>query len=134
MYFNEEKMHKKPIKVVEICRVVFQEDGHVHNRQVAQAKQHGQNAPIAQEGREEQQAQEVVLRRSTRVSKALDCYVPSLDNVMLTNCEEPSCYDEAMFKDDKLKWETSMQSKMDLLHKNSTWELVNLSGGKMAFP
>ena len=38
VFFNEEKMHKKPIKIVEIYRVVFQEDGHVHSRQVAQAK------------------------------------------------------------------------------------------------
>ena len=90
--------------------MVFQEDGQVHNRQVAQAKQHGQNAPIAQEGREEQQVQEaqLVLRRSTRVSTAPDRYVSSLDYVMLTDCEEPSCYEEAMLKDDKLKWERAM--------------------------
>ena len=53
VFFNEEKMHKKPIKTVEICRVVFQEDGKVHNRNVAQAN--GQNAPMVQDGREEQQ-------------------------------------------------------------------------------
>ena len=41
MYFNEVNMHTKPIKIVEIYRVVFQEGGHVHNRQVAQAEQHG---------------------------------------------------------------------------------------------
>ena len=34
--------------------IVFQEDGQVHNRQVAQDEQHGQNAPMVQEGREEQ--------------------------------------------------------------------------------
>ena len=51
VFFNEEKMHKKPIKTVEIRRVVFQEDGQVHNRQVAQAN--GQNAPMVQDGREE---------------------------------------------------------------------------------
>ena len=54
VFFNVDKMHKKPIKTVEICRVVFQEDGKVHNRQVAQDEQHGQNAPMVQEGREEQ--------------------------------------------------------------------------------
>ena len=54
VYFNEEKMHKKPIKIVEICKEVSQEDGHVHNRQVAQAKHHGQNAPIIQKARVEQ--------------------------------------------------------------------------------
>ena len=54
VYFNEENMHTKPIKIVEICIVVFQENGHVHNKQVSQTKQHGQNAPNVQEGREEQ--------------------------------------------------------------------------------
>ena len=58
MFFNEEKMHKKPIKIVKIHGVVFQEDGQVHNRQVSQAKQQGKNAPIVQEGREKQQVQE----------------------------------------------------------------------------
>ena len=27
VYFNEDKMHKRPIKTVEIRKVVFQEDG-----------------------------------------------------------------------------------------------------------
>ena len=48
VYFNEDKMHKRPIKTVDIRRVVFQEDGQVHNRQIA-------NAPVARERREEQQ-------------------------------------------------------------------------------
>ena len=48
VYFNEDKIHKRPIKIVEIRRVVFQEDGQVHNRQLA-------NAPVACEVREEQQ-------------------------------------------------------------------------------
>ena len=65
-----------------------------------------------------------MLRRSTRESRAPERYVPSLDYVMLTDCEEPSCYQEAMLRDDKLKWERAMQLEMDLLHKNATWDLV----------
>ena len=53
---------------------------------------------------------------------------------MLIDCEEPSCYEEAMLKDDKLKWERAMQSEMDSLHKKSTWELVHLPDGKRALP
>ena len=89
VFFNEENMHKKPIKIVEIRRVVFQEDGHVYNRQVVQVEQHGKNAPIVQKGREEQHVQEAhhVLRRFARVSKALDCYVLSLDYFMLIDCK-----------------------------------------------
>ena len=30
VFFNEEKMHNKPIKIVEVRRVIFQDDGHVH--------------------------------------------------------------------------------------------------------
>ena len=53
---------------------------------------------------------------------------------MLTDCEEPSCYEEAMLKDDKRKWERAMKSEMDSLHKNSTWELVHLCNGKRKLP
>ena len=57
VFFNEEKMHKKPVHIVDIRRVVFQEDGQVHNRQVAQGagQQQQQNAPIVQAGEVEQQ-------------------------------------------------------------------------------
>ena len=34
VFFNEKKMHKKPVQTVEICKVVFQEGEQVHNRQV----------------------------------------------------------------------------------------------------
>ena len=63
----------------------------------------GQNAPQVQKEREEQQVQEdqLMLRRSTRQSRAPDCYFPSLDYVMLIDCKEPSCYEESMLKDDQ---------------------------------
>ena len=53
---------------------------------------------------------------------------------MLTDCDEPSCYKEAMLREDKDKWKKAMQSEMDLLHKNSTWELVLLLAGKRILP
>ena len=55
VFFDEERMHKKPVKEIEIRRVVFQEDGQVHNRQVAQGAGQQQNAPIVQAGEVEQQ-------------------------------------------------------------------------------
>ena len=53
---------------------------------------------------------------------------------MVADCKDPSCYKEALLKDDKLKWEKVMQSEMDLLHKNSTQELVSLPTGKRILP
>ena len=102
VYFNEEKMHKRPIPTVEIRRVVFQEeDGIVHRDIAPNAGQQGHNAPIfVHEEQVQPQAPEAqqVLRRSTRVHRAPERYVPSLDYVMLTDCEEPSCYEQAMLQ------------------------------------
>ena len=57
-----------------------------------------------------------IVRWSTRISRPPDRYVPSPDYVILIDCEEPSCYKEAMLKNDKIKWEKAMQSEMDWLH------------------
>jgi len=134
VFFNEEKMHKKPVQTVEIRRVIFQEDGPVHHEQVAQGAGQ-QNAPIVEAGEAEQQVvAQPVIRRSGRVTRAPDRYIPSLDYVMLTDCDEPSCFKEAMLREDKDKWEKAMQSEMDSLHKNSTWELVHLPAGKRILP
>ena len=54
--------------------------------------------------------------------------------MVVIDCKNPSCYKEAMLKDDKLKWEKAMQSKLDLLHKNSTWDLVDLPPDRKALP
>ena len=48
VFFNEDKMHKKHVTIVEIYRVIFEEDGNVH-RGVQNAGQIGQNAPHVQE-------------------------------------------------------------------------------------
>ena len=53
---------------------------------------------------------------------------------MLRDCDEPSCFKEAMLKEDKVKWEKAIQSEPDLLHKNSTWKLVHLPAGKRILP
>ena len=39
-----------------------------------------------------------------------------------------------MLHDDKWKWELAMQSKMDSLVKNDTWDLVSLPREKHARP
>ena len=77
---------------------------------------------------------QLVLRRSEQVTRAPNRYVPSLDYIMLIDYDEPSCYKEAMQREDKDKWEKAMQLEMDLLHKNSTWEFVNLPDGKRILP
>ncbi|MCO5547605.1 hypothetical protein L7F22_001056 [Adiantum nelumboides] len=45
-----------------------------------------------------------------------------------------SCYDEVMSTVDKLKWEQTMQSEMDSLIQNDSWELTPLPKGKEALP
>ena len=71
------------------------------------------------------------VRRSTRVSRP-----PArlTDYVMLTDADEPSCYKEAMLASDHVKWEHAMQSELDNIHKNGTWELVPLPKDRKALP
>ena len=101
VFFNEEKMHKKPVKIVEVRRVIFQEDGHENAREQQQVAQRQEEVRV----REDEQVVEAqpIVRWSTRVSRPPDRFVPSLDYVMLTDCKETSCYDEAMLRDNKLK-------------------------------
>ena len=53
---------------------------------------------------------------------------------MLTDCGEPTCFQEAMNMDDSVKWEQAMQSEYDSIMKNKTWDLVELPEGKHALP
>ncbi|WP_286497639.1 integrase core domain-containing protein, partial [Escherichia coli] len=95
VFFNEDKMHKKPVPMVEIRRVVFQEDGVVHGRNDAH------NAPIVQAPQVEQavpEGQQQVVRRSMRVRGPPDRYVPSLVYIMLAECGEPAGYKGAMLQ------------------------------------
>ena len=53
---------------------------------------------------------------------------------MLTDSGEPSCYKEALKREDKASWELAMKSEMDSLKKNQTWDLVQLPIGKTVLP
>ena len=53
---------------------------------------------------------------------------------MLTDCGEPLCYQKAMRRHDKRKWEKAMHSEMDSLIKIKTWDLVKLPTSKNAIP
>ena len=57
-----------------------------------------------------------------------------MNYVMLTDCNEPSCYKEAVQMEDSKNWQLAMQSEMTALHKNQTWKLVKLPQGKKALP
>ncbi|MCO5559058.1 hypothetical protein L7F22_012650 [Adiantum nelumboides] len=95
------------------------------------SRQHGQaqEQPTVARG-----AESVVVRRFEHVSKPPDRYVPPLNYVMLMDCKEPSCYKETLQVVDSKKRQLAMQSEMTALHKNQTWDLVQLPEGKKALP
>ena len=78
------------------------------------------------------------MKRSTRVSKPPVRFVLGqnyvADFVILIDCGEPSCYQEAMRMHDKRKWEKAMHLEMDSLIKNKTWDLMKLPTSKNALP
>ena len=52
--------------------------------------------------------------------------------LLLTDADEPECFDEAMQVEDSVKWELAMKDEMNSLHKNDTWVLTELPPGKKA--
>ena len=94
----------------------------------------GQAEPVQTRVEQQAMVEPPPLRRSKRVLHPLDRYIPSIDYIMLTDCGEPSCYKEAVQVADSKKWQLAMQSEMQVLHKNHTWDLVKLPQGKHALP
>ena len=74
------------------------------------------------------------MRWSTRDRCPPDRFQPSMHYVLVTHAGEPFTYDEAMHRGDSHSWERAMQSEIDSLHKNETWDLVSLPKGKKALP
>ena len=47
-------------------------------------------------------------------------FVPSVDFVLLTDCDEPTCYRQAMQSEDSKKWDLAMKSEITSIVKNGT--------------
>ncbi|MCO5560000.1 hypothetical protein L7F22_013605 [Adiantum nelumboides] len=77
-------MYKPPVKRVEIRRVIFEEDGHVY-RPARNDGDHAHNGEQEQpqEGGNTGNDEPVILRRSTRVSRPPNRYVPTMDYVII---------------------------------------------------
>jgi hypothetical protein len=90
------------------------------------------NKNVQQEEKQVPQTPASVVRISTRLSRPLERYSPSLYYLLLTDSGEPECYEEAMQVDTKKKWEQGMKEEMDSLVNNQTWDLVQFPAGKRA--
>ena len=66
------------------------------------------------------------VRRSSRNIRPPHRYSPTLNYLLLTNGDEPECYDEALQDENSNKWELVMKDEMDSLLENQTWELTEL--------
>ncbi|KAM1652315.1 hypothetical protein ACFX1T_004838 [Malus domestica] len=77
------------------------------------------------------QENEDQVRRSIRSRRPSTKYSSS-EYIMLTNYGEPETYEEARAHNDSDKWMKAMESEMDSLSKNDTYELVELPKGRKA--
>ncbi|KAM1968538.1 hypothetical protein FF1_044121 [Malus domestica] len=75
------------------------------------------------------QENENQVRRSNRSRRPSTKYSSS-EYIMLTNYGEPKTYEEARVHNDSDKWMKAMESEMDSLSKNDTYELVELPKGR----
>jgi hypothetical protein len=71
------------------------------------------------------------VRRSTRERRPSTRYSTS-EYVLITDEGEPESFQEVQSHKDKQSWMKAMHEKMNSLHKNNTYELVELPKGKKA--
>ncbi|MCO5582534.1 hypothetical protein L7F22_036433 [Adiantum nelumboides] len=57
-----------------------------------------------------------------------------LDYVLVTDCDEPSCYKEAILTEDSVMCEQAMQLEYNSIIANETWELTESPQGNQALP
>ena len=69
--------------------------------------------------------------RSTREHRPLTRY-PTSEYVLITDEGEPESFQEVHSHKDKQSWMQAMHEEMNSLHKNNTYELVELPKGKKA--
>ena len=97
-----------------------------------------ENPTIENNGLEQQQEQatsqlptETQLRRSTRECQPSKWYT-SDEYLLLFDGGEPKNYQEIILHDEKKQWLRAMHEVMKSLHKNNTYELMELPKGKRA--
>jgi hypothetical protein len=76
-------------------------------------------------------ASPVIPRQSERLSQPPERYSPSL---FFTDAGEPKTYTEAMKVTDVESWQVAMESEMNSIRANETWDLVELSRNRKALP
>ena len=122
MVFNEKVMYKDQLQKKK------QEKEETKYTMLDEIKEN--EIPKAPENQNDQQQQEVpqtpasVVRKSTRLSRPLERYSPSLYYALLTDFGEPAGYEEAMHVETRKKWEEGMKEEIDSLVNNHRWDLV----------
>ena len=87
------------------------------------------------EDEEEEQPTHHKLRDKSLLTKPkkFNDYVTTAE-AYLTEINEPECYGEAINSNDREHWISAMNSEMDSLARNQTWELTDLPDGAKAIP
>ena len=137
--FNESAMHKKNERSIEVRRVIFSEvptlhEGPTHNtRSVSRITENSRT-----ESTDSAQPNDLALdhltqtpgatspvipRRSERLSQPLERYSPG---IFFTDASEPMSYKEASASADLATWHLVMESEMNSIWANKTWDLVEL--------
>ena len=64
---------------------------------------------------QEDEEPQPTIRRTTRVSRPPERFIPSFNHLLVIDSGEPESYEEAMHHSSKREWEKSMQREMDSL-------------------
>ena len=93
---------------------------------------HARNA--GKSNSEDQQHHSIAIDRSRRTIKPPTRYgfEDLVSDALITSSGDPTTFQEAMHDQEKSRWIAVMMEKIQSLHKNQTWDLVELLEGKRA--
>jgi hypothetical protein len=156
--FNESVMHKSADRPIELRRVTFSDvttplDGPAqHTRSASRSvdpldeavsTDHPSSSATTGLTRSDETSSQVrstiapepaspvVPRRSEQMSQPPERYSPGL---FFTDAGEPMTYREAMEATNAASWPLAMESEMDSIRANGTWDLVKLLRNRTALP
>ena len=83
---------------------------------------------------EDQQHHSIAIDKSRRTIKTPTRYgfEDLVSYALITSSEDPTTFQEAIHNQEKSKWMGAMVEEIQSLHKNQTWDLVELPEGKRA--
>ena len=123
MIFNEQVMYNDKLTIVsDVIDIDQKKSGFVNLDKLTKSivQKRGEEDKKNADSQVDQSTPVAKVRKSSRTIRPPQHYSPTLNYLLLTDGDEPKCYEEALQDENSSKWELAMKDEMDSLLGNQT--------------